>query len=244
MTDRVECADCPISMLCFGGRLGRTWNVQYNVDDIEESVNRELYPSPNMNGDVFVNGDGFHASVCPQCGIMTAYPSATGFEVNVTFECCLRPLSDVQDIFRTQSRYSGSTLNKSQKNKGAFYCNPENGLAHQVWFLMDDPGPGDVIVTMQCRECEETFADRVESVARRVAMLKNDVTSLVPGVHPIMSPKGRTPTELQREVNKLAKSIGGEFLDVEEEVYLRERDTETGEPVELLEWDEEREGGL
>jgi hypothetical protein len=173
---------------------------------------------------------------------MTAYPSATGFEVGVTFECCMRPLEDIQDMFRTQSRYSGSTLNRSQKNKGAFYCNPETGLEHQVWFLMDDPGPGDVIVTMQCPECKKTFEERVEGVARRVALLSKKVNSLAASIRPDAGMD--VPRELQKEVQKLHQSIGGEFLDVEGEVYVRERNPDTGAPIEPLEWDEDGEGGL
>jgi len=238
MSDKVECADCVIAMLCFGGRLGKTWSVQYDVDDLDESINHGLRLRPNANGDIFLNGDGFHASVCPMCGIMTVYTCATGFEVDVTFDCCLRPVEDIQDMFRTQSRFSGSTLNRSQKNKGAFYMNPETGLEHQVWFIMDDPGPGEHIVAMQCRECKKAFEETVEGLARRVAILKENVTTVANKLHVGLG----APKELQREVNKLAASIGGEFLDVEDEVFVRARDKNTGAPLEKPpDWDEDGE---
>jgi hypothetical protein len=232
-SDKVECTDCPISMLCFAGRLGRTWNEEqlheYCIDQGDGT---------HKDDAGILNVDCFHACVCPQCGIMTAYPSATGLEVGVTFECCMRPLNEVQDVFRTQSRYSGSTLNRLQKNKGAFYINPETGLEHQVWFLMDDPGPGDVIVAMLCGECKKSFEEKVEKLARRVALLRENVD-----VNNHINVRLGPPRELQREVKKLSNSIGGEFVDVEGEIYVRERDPDTGAPIEpLSEWDEEGEG--
>jgi hypothetical protein len=219
MSDRVECADCPVSLLCYAGRLGRTWN-------------EALAPNPRRDpNDMLI--DSFHAFVCPQCGMMTAYTAATGLELNVSFECCMRSREDIQDLFRTQSRFSGSTLNRAQKSKRAYYLNAETGVEYQVWFLMDDPGPGEHIVAMQCRECKREFEETVEGLARRVTVLCN--------YH--IQTRLRVPKELQCEVVKLAESIGGEFIDVVEEVYVRNRDLNTGAPLDdLHEWDEDGEG--